>query len=425
MRLVKKGNTVVKTICMCLTGAVFAGCVSGPFIEDNAEERRAGSEQIAGSMQTGVPGQNDWPAEDPGDPAELDGSSYEARGRIPTWKDGKEAACSLTLDDGSADQFILAAPVLETHGVGGSFFLMSGPRDREDQASIQAGLQELRGGQQPDVADLPLLFSWENAAALLKRGHEIGSRGKDPSDPTNIGGGMEAVGRELLNSAREIRNKLPAEFLPPVGGLTFGWSGVEMDPALKTVAEESYLAGRGGQGLSSGPIIKDPFIVPSVRVGGTDSFPSWVRTLEMNSQRRGWMVFTFHGFAREVRRVSESGRQPVAIGKLEALLHYLSERSYWTAPFGRVYRYAVERHNSRLVFKEISDDGIVLSLDDGLDDAIYSEALTVEVLPPADMEVDTILSEDGDLIPFSTVSKGWIRFETVPDGRPLFLSIGK
>ena len=45
---------------------------------------------------------------------------------ILKWKDGKKAAISLTYDDGSSNQFMLALPLMEENGFTGTFFINTG-----------------------------------------------------------------------------------------------------------------------------------------------------------------------------------------------------------------------------------------------------------------------------------------------------------
>jgi len=340
---------------------------------------------------------------------DLAGSTYEARGKILTWGEGKQSACSITFDDGTLDQFVHAAPVLEDAGVGGSFFIITGAR---------------ADGQWRDGDDTRELFTWEQAAVLLTNGHEIGSHSVEHLDmrQLELDGNNEKVQQELQESAIEIRRNLPADYLPPGGGLTFCWPFWRTTPGLESEAASFYLAARGGKGLPSGPVIRDPYSIPSVMVLSHDSLPAWARRIELNAQRRGWIVFAFHGFDTNGEKTGSNGWEPIRIGKLEALVDLLQERSCWVAPFGDVYRYAVERHAAELKIGAITEKDMVLTLDDELDDSLYNQPLTLDVLPPSGFEVKSIQDEAGTQLEYELLENGWVRFDTLPDGRPVTLS---
>ncbi|MDY7030025.1 MAG: hypothetical protein SVR04_17180, partial [Spirochaetota bacterium] len=67
----------------------------------------------------------------------------------------------------------------------------------------------------------------------------------------------------------------------------------------------------------------------------------------------------------------------------------------------------------------ITEKNMVLSLEDGLDDFLYDQPLTLDVLPPPGFEVKSIQNEDGTRLEYELLENGWIRFDTLPDGRPV------
>jgi len=334
--------------------------------------------------------------------------SYEARGRVLTWQDGKKAACSLTFDDGTRDQYAVAAPILDTYAARGTFFLITGFREE---------------GVWIDGTDSRLLFSWDQSVLLSQQGHEIGSHGVEHLDLRELDTDEDnaLIRRELGDSILEIRRRIPAEFLPSEGGMTFCWPYWRTNSGLVKEAENYYLAARTGRGVLSGSVVRNPFEIHSVMVMSTDSFPAWVRKLEMSGELRGWIVFSFHGFYEELKKTDPSGWQPVSARKLEALLSHLRDNSFWVAPFGEVFRYAVERRSAELVFEEITDAGIVFSLEDGLQDDIYSQPLSVEIFPPAGMAIETARNEDGSTLSLDLQDDGWIRLDVLPDGSRISL----
>jgi peptidoglycan/xylan/chitin deacetylase (PgdA/CDA1 family) len=52
--------------------------------------------------------------------------AQEPRTEITKWQDGKQAAVSLTFDDSTENQFRIAVPLLNEHGMKGTFFIITG-----------------------------------------------------------------------------------------------------------------------------------------------------------------------------------------------------------------------------------------------------------------------------------------------------------
>jgi hypothetical protein len=65
------------------------------------------------------------------------------------------------------------------------------------------------------------------------------------------------------------------------------------------------------------------------------------------------------------------------IGMFTDYLDYLKTKNLWVGTFGSVTKYIKERASADLSLVSSSDEQIVLSLTDTLDDAIYDEPLTI------------------------------------------------
>jgi len=384
-------------LCFCF---VLPGCASGKLGDASTAASSVPAEQMIEKSAELKEEQTRLPVSP--------GTAFEVRGRILTWRDGKQAACSITFDDGTMDQYSLGAPLLDAYGLRGTFFIITGPRDE---------------GVWKDNEKQRSLFSWEQAVLLAEGGHEIGSHSVGHPDLRQLDreGQKETVIAELQDSAEAIRRRISPELLSSEGGLTFCWPYWRTNGNLVKEAEQFYLAARAGEGPFMSSIVRDPYEIHSEMVLSTDSFPGWVRKLQISSQLRGWTVFSFHGFYSAGGNTKASGWQPVSTGKMEALLLHLSENSFWTAPFGEVFRYAVERQAAVLDIEEVSPDGIVIKLEDGLDDSMYSQPLSVEIFPPGDMNIEIIKSARDEEIPFQLLENGWLRFDVRPDGSPIIL----
>ena len=66
-----------------------------------------------------------------------------------------------------------------------------------------------------------------------------------------------------------------------------------------------------------------------------------------------------------------------------AYLDYLETKDLWVGTFGSVVKYIKERESANLSLVSSSEDQIVLSLTDTLDDAIFDEPLTIRSEVPS------------------------------------------
>ena len=91
--------------------------------------------------------------------------------RIAPWYGFKSSACSVTFDDGTLDQYLIAFPELEERNIKATFFLITEPR---------------KTGIWNDGSTIRLLFSWEQARTMAAAGHEIASHSTTHADFSGI-----------------------------------------------------------------------------------------------------------------------------------------------------------------------------------------------------------------------------------------------
>jgi peptidoglycan/xylan/chitin deacetylase (PgdA/CDA1 family) len=78
-------------------------------------------------------------------PADPDAEAQVGHTEITTWPHGKDAAVSLTWDDGSANQFRAAAPIMDSLGFPATFFIVTGqiPGSRYDGRFIGRPIEDI------------------------------------------------------------------------------------------------------------------------------------------------------------------------------------------------------------------------------------------------------------------------------------------
>jgi len=146
-----------------------------------------------------------------------------------------ERSVLLTFDDGYADSYAVAAPLLEKYGFSGTFFIVTGLVGSEGY------------------------MNWDQVVELERMGMEIGSHTASHPDLTVLdGGGLEA---ELAGSAAALSERLAH----PVYWLCYP-AGAYNEEVLGRCLPAGYLLSvttEPGQTHSSG----DPYRLPRWRVG--------------------------------------------------------------------------------------------------------------------------------------------------------------
>lgn len=272
------------------------------------------------------------------------GSLYsELEAEIARWPEFAEAAASITFDDGTRDQYLVAAPVLERHDVRATFFLISHKMDR---------------GVWVDQAGPRRLMSWREAARLADAGHEIGSHGATHVDLSRNDVNLEL---ELDASRTQIERRLPG-----VTVRTLSWPYWRSTPEAREHASETgYIAARGGAA------IPDQFRnlqetemlnVPAMGLRPADPAEEWDELAAEAVANGGWMVYALHGLDNGSIPDMELGWEPIPDSELERIITRLQARDVWIAPFGEVAAYKQLREMARVHLEPLSYDRVRVSL---------------------------------------------------------------
>jgi len=320
--------------------------------------------------------------------------------QIATWPGFRRAACSLTFDDGTLDQYLLGFPELETRGIKATFFLIAGLRNR---------------GVWLDSGTPRLLFSWQQARQLAAAGHEIGSHGHNHVDLTLAGTEVE---QELSASLALLSGEIPSLSVP--GGVSLSWSYWRHDENSRRLARVYYLAARGG-GVTASGRINDSTPLDFYGIGALGLIPAdeavlWRRRAAEALTAGGWLVVTFHGLDDGNIPREALGWEPLPLPRFRAVLDYLLEEGdYWLAPFGEVVRYIRQREGAVLRSAGRRPGGLLLVLEDGLDDRIYDRSLTLAVQLPPGWE-EAAVYQHGRPLTMWRDDDDRLCFQALPDG---------
>ena len=267
--------------------------------------------------------------------------------QITYWADNKAGAVSVTFDDGVLSQYTLAVPALNERGFKGTFFVITGIIDIET------------------IQNFVTWDEWRNAA---NQGHEIGSHTK-----THLHLPQLAL-TQMQEEIEEAKVTIDAQ-ITTQKCLTFAYPFGEInDNAKSLIAQAYYIAARG---VSSG-LNKMPYDFYDMKAcEDTLSVEQMKAKADEAEQRGKWLISNHHS----LDETSDYGYWN--IGMLTDYLDYLKTRNLWVDTFASVTKYIKERASANLSLVSSSDEQIVLSLTDTLDDAIYDEALTIRSEVPS------------------------------------------
>ncbi|MCZ7649211.1 MAG: polysaccharide deacetylase family protein [Planctomycetota bacterium] len=226
------------------------------------------------------------------------------------WPDGKQAAISLTFDDGAKSQLERAIPYLNKLGLPGTFYL--NPRD------------DWRERLKP----------WREVAAA---GHEIGNHTVGHPCSRALWGqehGLETMTLEQLESDIVTAEERLREAIPEQTERTFCYpcyyhhvgSGRDRQSYVPLIARH-FIAGRGGTcnlGFAVAPSGCDLAYLeghPAERLAGYEL----IGLCERAAARGHWLLLVFHGI--------QEGALAVADGDFRELCDHLKrfEDRFWTA----------------------------------------------------------------------------------------------
>jgi len=278
--------------------------------------------------------------------------------RIAPYRDGKDAAISLTFDDGWKQQVENTLAVLQPLGIRGTFFFM--PLAMEQNPGSHA--------------------SWQRARELQEAGHEIGTHAKvkphlhevDPETLDRIVNG----GHDLIAEKTGVH---PVSFARP--------GGTKVTPAVEKVVRERHAFIRKPNKLGA----------KVVAYGQTDWRP-WREErerakIEETIAEGGWRIAVIHGIH------SGYSSFPERDGFRNICEFIVSqEERLWIAPMGEVGRYVTARDACTLTIAARDARGCTVSLACPDPDA-ERFAKTLTVIIPAQGDNATAQGADGSQLP--------------------------
>ncbi len=231
------------------------------------------------------------------------------------WPQGKQAAVSLTYDDGLNSQLDIAAPQLEAHGLRGTFFLT--------ETNMQGRLAD-----------------W---MALEARGHEIGDHTVShpcelrPFTPKSFEAKELAPVEAYLDA--HFTTPRPRLFAYPCGATELGRRGGH-NARRRAYLSDVQADFRAARTVDGGP--NDPRLVGRFRYLLQAQAPTYdlddpkpaLDYVRSALDRGYWAILIFHDVL-EARR----GEGDTSRAVHEAILDWLAGQPVWCAPMGKAFDY--------------------------------------------------------------------------------------
>ena len=304
-------------------------------------------------------------------PAKVSAAAHQ----ITYWADNKAGAVSLTFDDGNPSDYTLAVPALNKRGFKGSFFIIT---DRIDNAAWDES-------------------TWDEWRDVSNQGHEIGSHTKTHPHLTQLS--LTRLEEEIGEPKAVIDAQIITQKC-----LTFVYPFGEYNDNAKTIAEEYYIAARG----ISCDLNTAPYNFYGMRACSDSRTLGQMKAMTDAAEVQGkWLITYYH---------SLDGTN-WTIETFAAYLDYLETKDLWVGTLGSVVKYIKERESANLSLISSSEDQIVLSLNDTLDDIIFDEPLTIRSEVPTDWVTVNIHQSSSIITVFSVVegTKTVIYYNVIPD----------
>lgn len=151
--------------------------------------------------------------------------------QICKFKDGKQAAVSLTFDDGTRDHLTHALPLLKQYGFKGTFYII-----------INRVRQPGKAPRKPSG-----YLSWDDLKLFLAEGHEIGNHSMTHRCQLTREKSMDDVRREINDPIPVFREKLGIDVK------TFCYPGCANTPEIEKIVKEHHLGASRSRYACGGP----------------------------------------------------------------------------------------------------------------------------------------------------------------------------
>lgn len=301
--------------------------------------------------------------------------------RVAKWKDDRTAVFLLMFDDGWPGQMVVAIPELQKRGLTATFYMV--PEKGEYKVFAAKWAEAIKGG------------------GVVYGNHTLTHRGVKT---------VEIGHKEIGESARIIRELQPGK---PDHLLSFAQPGV--GKGEWAITKEEYVSL-----LKQYNLIDRPPFAGHGAVYHWKTLPEMTALIDKAVAAKGMEYLVVHGVERP-GTIQDFWplKQDILFPLLDVLKAKSDSKELWVADHISQHQYETERDAATVKTLKIIPNGIQLELKATTDPKLYDLPLTlVTQVPPAWRECNI---SQGTTQTRATAKDGVLKFDAVPNGRPISL----
>lgn len=303
--------------------------------------------------------------------------------QVADWFGFKKAAITYTFDDNCSNQLLKVVPMFDEYGFKLTLYTVTnwGP-------------------------------NWKELNNAAEKGHEIASH--TVSHPYLDQLSESELENELENSAEAIHSNIKT-------GTPLTIAYPYCRPGKLSLVKKYYIAARGCQGYIEKKTPSDLFNISSIICGSegpVKTVKDFNAKAEEATRSGGWCVYLLHGID------DDGGYSPLPSDTLLKSLDYLKKNDdrFWVDNFINVVKYIGERNSLMINETYRSNDTIIFTVNDTLDDNVYDFPVTLRRKIPVGWQ-SYILIQNNKEISFKVIQENgqdYIVFNVVPDNADIF-----
>jgi hypothetical protein len=297
--------------------------------------------------------------------------------QISSVYDFKQSIVSLTFDDGSVNQFLVALPILKEKKIPATFYLIT------------------------DMVDgLIKSILLENASP----DYEIGSHTSSHQHLKDIG--LDEARMELENSQSFLQNLFGKN-----AGLTMSYPWGEYNKQVLQLAKKSFLAARTTDPGYNSLNILQRYTLKTKSFEQQTSLETANSWIDFAIQNDLWLIEMIHG-------IDGIGFSPIDSKKFSEHLDYLNKvkENIWCTTVSNVIKYIDEAQNTTITCDVCNDSIYKLRINDNMDSSVYTQALSFRVKIPDDWDNISIAGKAKVIVENRNENK-FVLFSEVPNNR--------
>jgi peptidoglycan-N-acetylglucosamine deacetylase len=314
------------------------------------------------------------------------------------WPGNKDAALTLTFDDGYYCQFTKGISLLKKYDLPATFFIISGFIDKKVDG-----------------------MTWNMVRDAAAQGYEIGSHTVNHANLITLENNKhnsDSLTWEVQYSQQVIDQQVPSQKC-----LSFCYPWCKRDKNTDKIVSDNYIGARSSgywEGFSPDNLygIKGR-VIYSYQTAEQLNFE-----ISDFIRESGWYVDIIHG-------IDNQGWEPLTYNTYDQHFAYIKQNQehLWVATFQNVIKYISERNNVLFREESVSPDKISFIASDNLPDNIYYYPLSIRMNLPKNLDSADHALQNGNILHIKNYNEGDFRYVlidgVIPDGGTVTIYLRK